>query len=176
MNIKSVAVFCGSQSGKNTIYLAHAEMLGTILAERKLTLVYGGGNAGLMGTVANKAMQNGGKVIGVIPEILSDREHANNGISELHVVKDMHIRKKMMYELCDMAIILPGGFGTMDELFEMITWNALKIHEKKIVILNSGNYYDKLIAFIEDMQVETFLYEDWKKRITMVSTPEEIIW
>ena len=174
MNIKSVAVFCGSQSGKNPIYLAHAEKLGTMLAAKNLTLVYGGGNAGLMGAVANTAMQCGGKVIGVIPELLSDREHANNEISELHIVKDMHIRKKMMYELCDMAIILPGGFGTMDELFEMITWNALKIHEKKIVILNSGNYYDKLIAFIMDMQEETFLYEDWKQRITIVSTPEEI--
>jgi len=86
----------------------------------------------------------------------------------------MHVRKKMMYELCDMAIILPGGFGTLDELFEMITWNALKIHEKKIVILNSGNYYHKMMEFMDHIQQETFLYEDWRERIQVVNSPEEI--
>ena len=136
MNIKSVAVFCGSQAGKNPIYLEHAIALGNIISDNKLTLVYGGGNGGLMGAVADKVMDKGGTVIGVITELLSFREHHHKGITTLHIVADMHVRKKMMYELCNMAIILPGGFGTLDELFELITWNTLKIHEKKIVILN----------------------------------------
>ena len=174
MNIKSVAVFCGSQAGNNPVYLQHANQLGEIIAKQNLTLVYGGGNGGLMGAVADTVMDNGGKVIGVITELLSGREHHHKGITTLHIVADMHVRKKMMYELCDMAIILPGGFGTLDELFEMITWNALKIHEKKIVILNSVNYFDKMIEFIEHIQEETFLYENWRERIQVVTSPEKI--
>ena len=174
MNIESVAVFCGSQAGNNPVYLQHAIQLGEIIANQNMTLVYGGGNGGLMGTVANTVMGKGGNVIGVITELLSDREHHHKGITKLHIVSDMHVRKKMMYELCDMAIILPGGFGTLDELFEMITWNALKIHEKKIVILNSGNYYHKMMEFMDHIQQETFLYEDWRARIQVANSPEEI--
>ena len=175
MNIKSVAVFCGSKAGKNPIYLKHALELGTILANNNLTLIYGGGNGGLMGAVADKVMENSGTTIGVIPSLLSDREHHHKGITKLHIVSDMHVRKKMMYELCDMAIILPGGFGTMDELFEMVTWNTLKIHEKKIVILNSGGYYDSLLQFIDTMQEENFLYENWRERIMIANSPEAIL-
>ena len=174
MSISSVAVFCGSQAGKNPIYLQHAIVLGELIATQKLTLVYGGGNGGLMGAVADTMMKNNGKVGGVITELLSFREHHHKGITTLHIVADMHVRKKMMYELCDMAIILPGGFGTLDELFELITWNTLKIHEKKIVILNSGNYFDKMIEFMDHVQAETFLYDNWREKIQIVDTPDEI--
>ena len=174
MNIKSAAVFCGSKAGKNPIYIQHASALGTILASKNITLIYGGGNGGIMGAVADNVMGNNGEVIGVIPELLSDREHHHKGITKLHIVSDMHVRKRMLYDLCDMAIILPGGFGTMDELFEMVTWNTLKIHEKKIVILNSGGYYNSLLQFIDTMQEENFLYENWRERILVVETPEEI--
>jgi len=174
MNIKSVAVFCGSKSGKKPVYLNHAKELGTIIANNNLTLIYGGGNAGIMGAVADGVMNKNGIVIGVIPTLFSEEEHHHKGITKLHLVSDMHVRKKMMYELCDMAIVLPGGFGTMDELFEMVTWNTLKIHEKKIVILNSGGYYDALLQFIDVMQEQHFLYENWRDRIQVVTTPTEI--
>ena len=174
MNIKSVAVFCGSKSGKKPVYLNHAKELGTIIANNNLTLIYGGGNAGIMGAVADGVMNKNGIVIGVIPTLFSEEEHHHKGITKLHLVSDMHVRKKMMYELCDMAIVLPGGFGTMDELFEMVTWNTLKIHEKKIVILNSGGYYDALLQFIDVMQEQHFLYENWRARIQVVATPTEI--
>ena len=175
MKIQRVAVFCGSQSGNNPVYLQHSIQLGEIIASRNIELVYGGGNGGLMGAVANTVMDNGGVVTGVITELLSSREHHHNGITTLHIVADMHIRKIMMYELCDMAIILPGGFGTLDELFEMITWNALKIHEKQIVILNSDNYYHKMMEFMDHIQKEKFLYDNWRERIMVVNSPEEIL-
>jgi uncharacterized protein (TIGR00730 family) len=138
-------------------------------------MVYGGGNKGLMGAVANSMMNNGGKVIGVIPEILMGWEAGHKSITELIVVKDMHIRKKMMYELCDAAIILPGGNGTLDEMFEMLTWNTLNIHDKKIVLLNSNGFYKHLIAHIETMFSQGFLYENWQERLIVCNSPEEII-
>lgn len=172
--IKQVAVFCGSKSGENPLFITHAEMLGKQLAELNIGLVYGGGNSGLMGAVANAALQYGGQVTGVIPQILFDREHQHQAVQPMYVVENMHVRKKMMYELCDMAIILPGGYGTMDELFEMITWNNLKIHDKRLAILNSDGYYDSLLHFIDHMQQQGFLYEQWKERIEVYSHPAEI--
>ena len=162
MDFKTAAVFCGSKSGNNPLFTEHAEILGNLLAEHGITLVYGGGRVGLMGTVANAVMNHSGKVIGVIPEVLLIWEQQHKGITELKVVSDMHVRKKMMYELCDAAIILPGGNGTLDELFELITWNTLKIHEKKIILLNSAGFYDHLIAHIKNMQQHEFLHEDWQ--------------
>lgn len=138
MQVKRVAVFCGSKNGNNPVFTADAFQLGKFMAENDITLIYGGGNKGLMGAIANAVMDHGGKAIGVIPEVLLEWEHQHEGITELHVVKDMHIRKKMMYELCDAAIVLPGGNGTLDELFEMLTWNTLNIHNKKIILLNSA--------------------------------------
>ena len=174
MNYKSIAVFCGSKSGTNPLFTEHAEILGKLLAEQGITLVYGGGRVGLMGAVANAVMDHDGKVIGVIPEVLLSWEQQHKGITELKVVSDMHVRKKMMYELCDAAIILPGGNGTLDELFELITWNTLKIHEKKIIILNSAGFYDPLIAHLKNMQQEGFLHEDWSLRIAIHDSPHTI--
>lgn len=175
MQIKRLAVFCGSKNGNNTLFQDEAARLGALMALKGMTLVYGGGNKGLMGALANAVMDNGGKVIGVIPEVLLEWEHQHEGITELHVVKDMHIRKKMMYELCDAAIVLPGGNGTLDELFEMLTWNTLNIHNKKIILLNAAGYYQHLVAHIEQMAKAGFLYEDWRERLIVLSSAEEAI-
>jgi uncharacterized protein (TIGR00730 family) len=175
MKVKSFAVFCGSKSGLDKVFEEQAKELGRIMSANNISLVYGGGNKGIMGAVANAVMENGGKVIGIIPEILMEWEHGHKDITELIVVKDMHIRKRMMYEMCDAAIILPGGNGTLDEMFEMLTWNTLNIHDKKIVLLNSNGYYTHLIAHIETMSSQGFLYENWQKRLIICTSPEEII-
>jgi len=175
MRVKSIAVFCGSKSGANALYEQHAKTLGKEMAEKKIALIYGGGNKGLMGAVANAVMQNGGKVIGVIPEVLVQWEAQHTGITELLVVNDMHVRKKKLYELCDAAIILPGGNGTLDELFEMLTWNTLNIHDKKIILLNSAGFYDHLIAHINTMSNEGFLYENWQQRLIVCNDPGSAI-
>lgn len=175
MTINAIAVFCGSQCGDNHIYEQHAKQLGEYLGSKGITLIYGGGNKGLMGAVANAVMDNGGKVTGIIPELLIGWEHQHTGITDLQIVADMHSRKKIMYDLCDMAIILPGGYGTLDEFFEMLTWNTLKIHSKKMIVLNSAGFYDHLFAHIRHMQQSRFLYEEWTERILVFDTAEEII-
>lgn len=175
MPIHSLAVFCGSKDGTDQMFLQHTEELGKIFAQYNITLVYGGGSVGLMGTIADAVMDNGGKVIGVIPQVLVDWERQHKGISQLIVVDNMHIRKKKMYDLCDAAVILPGGFGTLDEMFEMITWNQLSIHDKRIFIINSNGFYDHLIAHIQKMQQEKFLYEAAWDRLIIINEPVEII-
>ena len=174
MQITSLAVFCGSKSGSNPLFEEHAKTLGHILAANNITLIYGGGNKGIMGAVANAVLEKNGKVIGIIPQLLTDLEHSHKGITELFVVGDMHTRKKMLYEKCDAAIILPGGFGTLDELFEMLTWNQLNIHNKKILVLNSGGFYDHLLAHAKMMQEENFLYDRIEDRISVIAEPGEI--
>jgi uncharacterized protein (TIGR00730 family) len=175
MKIKKIAVFCGSKAGSDPEFLLQTSALGAIMAKHHIGLVYGGGNKGLMGAVADAVMEGNGEVIGVIPEVLLEWEHQHKGITDLRVVADMHVRKKLLYELCDAAIILPGGNGTLDELFEMLTWNTLKIHNKKIVLLNCNGYYNHLIAHIDTMYQQGFLYEDWKDRLLVATTAEEAI-
>ncbi|BAV08576.1 hypothetical protein SAMN05421788_10138 [Filimonas lacunae] len=174
MDIKAVTVFCGSRTGHSPLYEQHAKELGTLLGQRKITLVYGGGNKGLMSAIANAAMHAGGKVVGVIPKVLVEWENQHEGITELHVVEDMHERKKMMYNLGDVAVVLPGGNGTMDEMFEMLTWNTLSIHNKKIILLNTAGYYNHIIGHMNHMQLQGFLYEDWRERLKVYNTPFEI--
>jgi uncharacterized protein (TIGR00730 family) len=175
MKIKSMAVFCGSKSGKNPLFEEHATLLGYLLAEKNISLIYGGGNKGLMSATANAVLEKKGKVIGIIPKVLTEWEHQHEGITELIVVDNMHTRKKMLYEKCDAAIILPGGYGTLDEFFEMLTWNQLSIHDKHIFILNSAGFYNHLIEHINQMFLEVFLYEDLEKRITIVDAPEQLL-
>lgn len=175
MKPTSIAVFCGSHNGSDPMFIEHAKELGVFLGKNNITLIYGGGKKGLMGAVADAAMVNGGKVTGIIPELLIGWEHQHTGITDLQIVADMHARKKIMYDLCDAAIILPGGNGTLDEMFEMLTWNTLKIHNKKIILLNSAGFYNHLIAHIKYMQECNFLYEDWESRISIVDTPQQII-
>jgi uncharacterized protein (TIGR00730 family) len=175
MEIKSIAVFCGSKEGSDPVFKTHAIQLGKLLAENNIKLIYGGGSAGLMGIIADSMMQNGGSVVGYIPKILLEWEVQHRGITELVICDDMHERKKRIYSVCDAAIILPGGFGTLDELFEIVTWNQLTIHDKHIFILNSGNFYTHLLEHIELMKQEGFLYEEAIKRITVISDPSELI-
>ncbi len=172
--INSLAVFCGSKSGVNPLYLKHTHILGQMMAARNIRLVYGGGSVGLMGAIADSVMQNGGEVVGIIPELLLAWEQDHKNITELKVVPDMHVRKRMMYDFCDAAVVLPGGNGTLDELFEMLTWNTLKIHSKKIFLLNTAGFYDTLIAHIINMQQTGFLYDNWQNRLIVCDTPDAI--
>jgi uncharacterized protein (TIGR00730 family) len=175
MKINSLAVFCGSKNGNNPVYTEHAKELGKILAKNNITLIYGGGSTGMMGAVADAMMESGGKVIGIIPQRLVDREHQHENITELSVVEDMHVRKKRMYELCDAAVVLPGGVGTLDEFFEMVTWNQLSIHDKKIYIINSDNFFDPLLQHLEQMEKQGFLYESVIQMITVFHEPRELL-
>jgi len=175
MKINSLAVFCGSKNGNNPVYTEHAKELGKLLAKNNITLIYGGGGTGIMGAVADAMMESGGKVIGIITKKLVDWEHQHEGITDLSIVDDMHIRKQKMYDLCDAAVILPGGVGTLDEFFEMVTWNQLSIHDKKIYIINSGNFFDFLLKHIQQMEKQGFLYESFLERITVLDEPEQLL-
>ena len=175
MPIQSLAVFCGSKTGNNAIFKEHAAQLGQLMAAHKVKLIYGGGSAGLMGVIADSVMAQGGSVTGIIPKILLEWEVQHRGITELIISDDMHARKRTIYSLCDAALILPGGFGTLDELFEIVTWNQLTIHDKEIFVLNSGGFYDHLIAHIEMMKEENFLYEEAVKRITVIDSPGALV-
>ena len=175
MKINSLAVFCGSKNGNNPVYINHAKDLGKLLAKKNITLIYGGGSTGIMGAVADAMMEGGGKVIGIITKKLVDWEHQHKGITDLSIVDDMHIRKQRMYDLCDAAVILPGGVGTLDEFFEMVTWNQLSIHDKKIYIINSDNFFDFLLKHIQQMEKQGFLYESVLERITVLDEPEQLL-
>ena len=175
MKINSLAVFCGSKNGNNPVYVNHAKELGKLLAKKNITLIYGGGSTGIMGAVADAMMEGGGKVIGIITKKLVDWEHQHEGITDLSVVDDMHIRKQKMYDLCDAAVILPGGVGTLDEFFEMVTWNQLSIHDKEIYIINSDNFFDFLLKHIQQMEKQGFLYESVLDRITVLDEPGQLL-
>lgn len=155
--MKSICVFCGSSPGDRPGYLTLARELGELLARRKITLIYGGGRVGLMGALADAALKEGGRVVGVIPQMLIDKEVGHADLSELHVVTTMAERKLMMGDLSDAFLTLPGGIGTMDELFEAWTWTQLDLHRKPCGLLNFEGYYDPLIAFIDRSVEEGFL-------------------
>lgn len=155
--MKRIAVFCGSSIGLRPVYREVAEALGRELAGRKLGLVFGGGRVGLMGVLADATMQAGGEVIGVIPSFLQQREVAHSALSELIVVESMHERKMRMHQLCDAVVALPGGFGTLDEFFELLTWRQLGLHTRSIGLLNVEGFFDPLIAQMDRMAVEGFL-------------------
>lgn len=146
--IKRVVVYCGANVGNNPAYRAAAEAVGRTLAEQGIGLVYGGGGVGLMGVVADAALAAGGEVVGVIPEALKVLEVGHKNLTAMHVVPDMHSRKAMMLGLADAVIALPGGFGTMDELFEALTWSQLDYHRKLCGLLNVAGYYDHLLAWV----------------------------
>ena len=146
---KSVAVYCASAEGARPEYRVAAEALGRTLAERGFGLIYGGGRVGLMGAVADGALAAGGHVVGVIPHVLVDHEIAHQGITELHVTSTMHTRKAMMAERADAFFILPGGYGTFEEMFEVLAWQTLKIHSKPVVLLNIAGFYDRMLEFLD---------------------------
>ena len=157
--LTSVTVFCGSSSGSDEIYTRIAFELGQYLADQNIRVIYGGAKIGVMGAVADGALQNKGEVIGVIPKFLSSKEIAHDKLTKLEVVETMHERKTLMNQLCDGVIALPGGYGTMEELFEMLTWAQLGLHQKPIALLNINNYFDHLIALRDHMLNESFIGE-----------------
>ena len=172
---QSVTIFCGSQTGNNPLYKQEAESVAIALAENNIRLIYGGGNSGLMGIVANTMLQHSGSVTGIMPKLLIEREKVHTDLTTLHEAEDMHSRKKLLYSLADAAIILPGGIGTLDEMFEIITWNNLSIHDKKIILLNTAGFYDHLLSHLQRMQDEGFLYHNWQHMVTVCAHSDNVI-
>lgn len=172
---QAVAVFCGSKHGSNPVYASDAVTLAKELALLGLDIVYGGSKKGIMGDLANSALANGSNVIGVIPAMLLAWEHEHESLTKLIITKDMHERKRTMYEMGVAGIVLPGGFGTLDEMFEMLTWNQLSIHDKKIYILNSGGFYDHLIKHMELLASNGFLYYPLWNRINTFDNPLDLV-
>ncbi len=173
--MRSVAVYCGSASGANPAFGRAATTLGRQLAEAGCTLVYGGSNAGLMGMVADAALAAGGRVIGVIPDDLFEREVAHLGLSELRVVRSMHERKALMNDLAEGFVALPGGIGTLDELVEMYTWNQLGIHQKPCALLNIDGYYDSLLAFLRHAADQGLLQRRQLERLLVTGQVEGLL-
>ncbi len=165
----SLCVYCGSRHGARPGYTAAAVALGRAIGERGWQLVYGGGNVGLMGEVANATLAAGGRVVGVIPESLQRREVGHRGLHELHVVPTMHLRKQMMAERADAFIALPGGIGTLEELYEVWTWRQLGYHDQPIGLLNTAGYYDALLQFMAHSVREGFLSAE-QNAVVQVST------
>ncbi|MCS7255544.1 MAG: TIGR00730 family Rossman fold protein [Thermomicrobium sp.] len=170
-----VCIFCGSRLGNRPIYRHHAARVATLLVERGIGIVYGGGSIGLMGVVADAALRAGGEVIGVIPEVLMAREFAHPNLTRLHIVRTMHERKALMSDLADGFIALPGGFGTLDELFEIVTWAQLGIHTKPVVLLNSGDYYRHLLASLRHAVDEGFIAPEHAGLLAVTDDPEEAV-
>jgi uncharacterized protein (TIGR00730 family) len=173
--IRNIAVFCASANGVNPVYQAAAEELGRALATRNIGLIYGGSNVGLMKAVAESALAADGKVIGVIPEVLVNLEVAHHGISELHITSTMHTRKALIGERADAFIALPGGFGTFEELFEVLAWHTLKIHAKPILLLNTNGFYDKLLIFLDHCVAEGMLKPRNREILLVASTVEDAL-
>ena len=166
--MKRITVFCGSSTGTEEIYTLQATFLGETLAKRNIELVYGGAKVGLMGVVADGVLSKGGKAIGVLPDFLGSKEIAHPNLTQLILVDTMHERKTKMNDLCDGVIALPGGFGTLDELFEMLTWAQLGLHKKPIAILNVNGYYDALLTFVQ-MMVDKGLLKEVNQQMLLVS-------
>lgn len=171
---RSIAVFCAAAEGARPEYRADAEHLGRLLAGRGLGLIYGGADVGLMGAVADASLAAGGHVTGVIPQVLVDKEVAHNRIQELHVVDTMHTRKRLMAELAVAFLVLPGGFGTFEELFEVLAWQTLKLHAKPVVLINTAGFYDKLLEFMEVCETEGMLRGN-RGALLVANTVEEAL-
>lgn len=173
--MKRITVFCASSFGTEKIYEEQAAALGKTLAEQDIELVYGGANVGLMGAVADGALNAGGKVIGVLPNFLRSKEIAHLNLTELIVVESMHERKTKMNDLCDGVIALPGGFGTLEELFEMLTWAQLGLHKKPIAVLNVNGFYDFLIALLQTMTSKGLLKEVNREMLLISDNIEDLL-
>ncbi|MFV0388297.1 MAG: TIGR00730 family Rossman fold protein [Pyrinomonadaceae bacterium] len=173
--MKRVCVFCGSNMGLKPIYAESAKKLGKALVERNLELVYGGGRVGLMGVIAETVLELGGTAIGIIPESLAKKEIAYHGLNELIVVESMHKRKAMMEEFSDGFIALPGGFGTFEELCEMVTWGQLGFHRKPCGILNIDGFYDPLIQLFDESTSEGFIRSEHRETVLIEAEPEKIL-
>lgn len=173
--MNSITVFCGSSTGNEAQFKEQAYQLGKTLAIHNIGLIYGGAGIGLMGAVANGTLEHGGTVTGVLPRFLQNKEIAHAGLTELILVDTMHERKQKMNELSDGVIALPGGYGTLEELFEMLTWAQLSLHEKPIGILNIDGFYDELVAMIDKMVQKGFLRQEYKEMIIVSTDIEQLI-
>lgn len=174
-NIKSICVFCGSSRGENEIYTKAAKKLGRLMVSEGITLIYGGAKVGLMGVIADEVLANGGNTIGVIPDFFSDKEIAHTQLTELIYVKSMAERKAILAELSDAFIAMPGGFGTLDELFEMMTSSQLDLHKKPVGILNVNHFYDSLIAQVDRMQADQFMKPIHRQMLLDDENPTNLI-
>lgn len=174
MRIRNVAVFCASADGARAVYRAEAEKLGRALAARGIGLIYGGAKVGLMRAVAEGALDAGGRVVGVIPEVLVELEAAHEGLTELHVTSTMHTRKAMMGERADAFVVLPGGYGTFEELFEVLAWQTLKLHAKPIVLLNVDGFYDGMLRFLDHCTAEGMMSGAKREILLVAATVGEV--
>lgn len=172
---KSICVFCGSSKGILPSYEEQAQEIGKFLLKEQFRLVYGGGKVGLMGVVANEVMQGGGEAIGVIPNFLVEMEVAHLGLTKLMQVTSMHERKKLMSEMADAFVILPGGIGTFEEFFEILTWRQLRLHHKPIALLNVGHYYDALIQFLDHAVSQKFLRQETRDFILIADNANTLM-
>ena len=175
MMIKRISVFCGSGSGSNGYYPAAAKELGKLLSNKNIGLVYGGSKVGLMGEIAASVLKNGGQVTGVIPKALANKKVAFEELSDLRIVDSMHERKALIAELSDAFIALPGGFGTIEEIFEAITWTQLGIHDKACGFLNVRGYFDHLIKFIEHAIDQQFIHAENRSLVLIDDNPEKLL-
>jgi len=172
--ISTLCVFCGSKTGNDPAFADAAQRLGEIMAERGVDLVYGGGRIGLMGVVADAVLAGGGRVTGVIPDFLKDLEVGHNGVSELIITNSMHARKQRMFELSDGFVSLPGGLGTLDETFEIVTWKQLRQHSKPVVVLNVNGYWSGLAALIDAAIKADFAHEAVRELLSIVDGPDAV--
>lgn len=170
-----IAVFCGSNKGDNPAYEQEAIKLGEFFAKNSIELVYGGGAVGLMGVISTSVMKNGGSVYGVIPEHLQNKELAHHGLTELHIVKDMHTRKAMMNDRAEAFVAMPGGAGTMEEIFEVWTWLQIGYHHKPCALYNVSGFYDKLLDFIEHMVNSGFLDRKYLDTLIVADNPQDLL-
>ena len=172
---RSVCVYCGASSGHDPVHAEAARALGREMAQQRLALIYGGGHVGLMGIIADAVLDAGGEVTGVIPKALMDAEVGHDRLTRLMVVKDMHERKALMAELANGFIAMPGGIGTLEELFEAMTWAQLGFHEKPVGLLNVNGFYDKLLAFLSQLEQEGFLRAEHKNLLINESEPSALL-
>lgn len=175
MTLKAVCVFCGSQPGRRGEYVAAAREMARVLAENRIDLVYGGGHVGLMGALADEALACGGRVIGVIPEHLMRPEVAHQGLTELVVVDSMHTRKRTMASRSDAFVVLPGGFGTLEEMFEMLTWLQLCLQHKPVGLINVAGYFDSLLEFLQRAADENLIRAEHRNLLLVEKTPQHIL-
>ena len=173
--MNKLCVFCGSSMGTNLNFSSEAKKLGRLMAENDIELIYGGGSIGLMGTLADSVLECGGRVTGVIPKFLYDKEVGHDGLTELHIVETMHERKMLMAKLAEGFIALPGGIGTMEEIFEIFTWNQLKLLKFPIAILNLEGYYNDLFLFMEKMKSEGFIRASTFNLLLHLNKTEDVI-
>jgi len=172
---RSLCVYCGSSVGAKPQIQDAARQLGRLMAESRIRLVYGGGRVGLMGVIADAVLDGGGEVVGIIPEFLDTREVGHRGVTELHIVDSMHARKSLMVELSDAFAVLPGGFGTLDETFEVLTWRQLRLHDKPIMLVDLDGYWNPFLDLVDHLIAQGFVHPSCRDLFTVVTSVEEVV-